>query len=208
MVAASFVVSIIAVIAVLVVGLNQAGRLSRQAERMRESWQAQNALEIARDIQSERQRDARRTLYWLKSQGVEYSNWTALQRNQADLVLQQLNTAAYMAEIGLLPKNMLEENWGNVFRNVFVASQPRIEHRREKWAQGLWQPFVRLATRLLDEAPAEPFYPPDEGDLGPPPDVPTSLRELNTNIKLLVSIITEKSMPNRTPSNQKAPEAN
>ncbi len=193
MVVASFVVSILAVTAVLVVGLYQAGRLSRQAERMRESWQAQNAIEIARDIQSERQREARRMLYWLKSQDVEYSKWTPLQRNQADLVLQQLNTAAYMAEIGLLPKDMLEENWGNVFRNVFVAAQPRIEHRKEEWARDLWKPFVTLAIRLLDETPGEPFYPPEEGDLGPPPDVSTSLRELNANIQLLVSIFSEKA---------------
>lgn len=193
MVVASFVVSVFAVAAVLSVGIYQAARLNRQAERMKESWQAQNALEIARDIQSERQRNARRTIYWLKSQEVEYSDWTLFQRSQADLVLQQLNTAAYLEEIGLLPKGMLENNWGNVFRNVFVAAEPRIDHRKEEWARDLWHPFVTLAKRLLDEAPGEPFYRPEEGDLGPPPDVSTSLRELNANIRMLVSIFADKA---------------
>jgi hypothetical protein len=84
---------------------------------------------------------------------------------------------------------MLANNFGNLFRNVYVASEPRRKHRSEEWGQKLSQPFERLARSLRDASPPEPFYPPEEGDSGPLPDIRDSLQEMTLEIRSLVQAL-------------------
>jgi len=134
----------------LVIALCAAGFAGLQVLRMRQTWQAQNALEVARDLQSKEQREARRDLYVLKARDTPYQDWTRADRHNADHVLQQLNTAAYLSEQRLLPSKMLEENWNGVFRNAYRAAQPRIEDRVvTRGARNLWGPFDRFAKRMI-----------------------------------------------------------
>ena len=130
-----------------------------QIKNMRRGWQAQNALEMARDLQSDEQRQARRTIYGLKGDGVPYRSWSDSQKHAATVAVQQLNTAAYLAQIDLIPPNMLEDNWGQVFRNVYTAALPRIEDRRSQGETNLWKAFTDLAEDLLKRGPADPFRP-------------------------------------------------
>ena len=129
---------------------------------MRQGWQAQNAMEIARDLQAGEQREARGRIYSLKGDSVPYEDWTQADKHVADKVFQQLNTAAYLQQRKLLPKDMLEENWGNVFRSAYRAASERIDERRSMGDRELWRQFEDFALRLLEEADADPFYPSSE----------------------------------------------
>jgi hypothetical protein len=133
----------------LVVAVSAAGFAGLQVIRMRQTWQAQNALEVARDIQSNDQREARRRLYVLKARGTDYGSWTLAQKHEVDTAIQQLNTAAYLGEQRLLPPRMLEENWNVVFRQVYRAAEPRINDYVDRGAQEPWGPFRRFATRMI-----------------------------------------------------------
>jgi type II secretory pathway pseudopilin PulG len=134
-----------------------------QVSRMRQTWQAQNALEVARDLQSDAQRSGRRALYALKARNAPYEQWTFPQRHDVDNVIQQLNTAAYLDERQLLPPKMLEENWNGVFRNAYVAALPRVQARRDKGAKNLWRPFEDFAKRMIDlYGDPDPYF--EEGE--------------------------------------------
>jgi hypothetical protein len=126
---------------------------------MRKTWQAQNALDLLRDIQSDAQRAARGCIFGLKGDGVPLANWTIEQEHQADLVVQQLNTAAYLAEHRLVPARMLNDLWGDIFRRAYGAAHDRIDERRRLGDPDLWQSFTRVAEKLLKKAPATSFYP-------------------------------------------------
>jgi type II secretory pathway pseudopilin PulG len=143
----------------LLIAVLAAGIAGFQARRMRETWQAQNALEVARDLQSERQRTARSVLYNITAAKLPYEEWDRAQRGQVDDVVQQLNTAAYLTEKRLLPSKMLEENWNNLFRNAYVAAKPRIEARSQFGGIDMWVPFQRFAKQMLDKyGPPGTFY--------------------------------------------------
>lgn len=129
-----------------------------QAHRMRQGWQAQNALEIARDLQSAEQREARGLIYSLKGNGVPFVEWSDEEKHLADKVFQQLNTAAYLQQRKLLPNDLLEENWGNVFRSAYRAASERVQERRDRGDRELWRPFEEFALALLKVADADPFY--------------------------------------------------
>lgn len=85
-----------------------------QHQRMKEAWQTQNAFELARDLQSERQRAARRTIYELHGGHTKYASWTKEQKHLADYICQQLQTAAILDKQELLPPGFLALNWGDL----------------------------------------------------------------------------------------------
>jgi hypothetical protein len=151
-IAVASIVSAVAAIGAVLLG-------SLQAHRMREGWQAANAVEALRDLQSDGQRDARRHLYSLHARNVPYNEWSASDKLVTDSVCQQLNGAAYLSQKGLLPDSMLEEYWGNVIRNVYVAAGPRLDERRAAGDTKLWQPLVDAATELLTIRGPDEFYP-------------------------------------------------
>ena len=149
----------------LVVAVLAASFAGAQVVRMRQAWQAQNALEVARDLDSEEQREARRALYGLKAAQVPYIKWKISDKETADRVLQRLNTAAYLADKRLLPPGMLEENWSGVYRNVYRAAEDRIAERDVLGATHLWRSFRVLAMSLIAElGEPDPFFRESEED--------------------------------------------
>jgi hypothetical protein len=121
---------------------------------MKQAWQAQAALEISRDLQSVPQRDARRTIYSLKANGVPYSSWNIRQQHRADAVFQQLNTAAYLADQGLLPRKVLIDLWGDTFWKASQAASDRINDRERKGDRGLWPHYRKVVEELGDRPPS------------------------------------------------------
>jgi hypothetical protein len=151
-VALASILTAIAALGALVIGISQ-------AKGMREGWQAQNALEVLRDLQSEIQRNGRREIYSLKGQEVPYSQWGEEKKRIADSICSQLNAVAYLDKRRLLPPGMVEDNWGNVYRNVYTAAHDHILDRRAKGDSKLWEPFIGLAEKYLTISPADNFYP-------------------------------------------------
>ncbi len=139
-----------------------------QTLRMRTDWQVQNALAVLSDMQSDFQREARGCIFRLKGDGIPFTAWTVQQKHQADIVLAQLNIAAYLAQNRLLPKRMLRDLWGDIMRRSYEAGFDRVTERRKLGEKNLWESFTAVAEQLLREAPANSFYPTSPANPQPP----------------------------------------
>jgi len=154
-------------LATIATGVTAIGALvigALQTRRMRRTWQAQNAIDILRDMQSETQRAARHTIFGLKGDRIPYNTWTEEEKHKAGVVIQLLNTAAYLAKRRLIPRTILDDLWGDIFRGAYESAHEHVIERRELGDKGLWKEFSDVAEDLLTKAPANDFYPTGRSD--------------------------------------------
>jgi hypothetical protein len=157
--------SAVAAIAAAVAALSACVVAIRQTKLSKLSWQAQNAVEISRDLQSDKQRSARGCIFALAGDEVPYHRWTEEEKHQADLMIQQLQLAVILNANELLVRDLLRDSWGATFVKACRAGHERIEDQRSKSGNdSLWRAFEDFAKGPCKGIEPPPFYQSDRLD--------------------------------------------
>jgi hypothetical protein len=118
--------------------------LARQIRELRRATHAQAYATAVRWLQSEKTRTARRTLFSLKEKIL--AQWTDEERSACERVCQTYDLVAIMIRHGMLPKEILVENWGQSLVNSWRAARLFVvQLRNEYGSPHRWDDFEWLA---------------------------------------------------------------
>jgi len=118
----------------------------RQVREMRKTTHA-SAFKAAFDIlQSEKTRNARRTVFRILKD-KPFSEWTEAEREAAEEVCQSFDAVAIMCRRGYVPIDSVADSWGSSLRDSLKIVSPLIYQRRAgQNSKEFWDDYEWLAN--------------------------------------------------------------
>ena len=125
--------------------------LALQIRELRRASYAQAYASAVGWLQSEDMRAARRALFDLR--GKALPDWTHDERWACEKVCQSYDIVAIMIRHGMLPKEILVENWQQSLIASWNAARPLVEEFRKEYAfPEKWDDFEWLARQAEQRA--------------------------------------------------------
>jgi hypothetical protein len=119
-----------------------------QLQETQKASRAQNFLSVVNYLQSEHIRKARTFVLEILrfKQFIQWSDWNDEERSEASKVCSSYDVAAIVVKQGLVPKEIIVDNWGPSIRQCYSILKPFIEDAqiRNKSTE-YWNDFEWLA---------------------------------------------------------------
>jgi hypothetical protein len=139
----------IVLIVVLVVYARQLKAMQQQVETAKNAAVGQNFLALSNFLQAEDVREARRIVI-ADLAGREFKEWSEEETRAAAKVCSTYGTAGIVIETGLVPSNLLLENWGPSIRRCsgILGDFVKDLQSPEKNGSDYWAVYDRLCARV------------------------------------------------------------
>jgi hypothetical protein len=122
----------------------QLSAMQGQLETARLASQSQNILTVINFLQQSQVHDARRTLIGLTS--IPFEQWTLEERTAVDKACGSYDVAGILVKQGIVPKEIIIDNWGDSIKKCHNAAEPLIAEYRKPDQRGpnFWDDFEWL----------------------------------------------------------------
>jgi hypothetical protein len=125
--------------------------LAKQIKELRLATYAQTFSTALDHIQPQEIRMSRRRLFHLQKQGLTLDKWTHEDKIEAEKVCQTYDVVGIMVRNGMLPKEIIIENWGHSILGCWNAASGLVEQYRVKGnTPELWDDFQWIANEVAE----------------------------------------------------------
>jgi hypothetical protein len=141
-------VSDFAIVGTFFVYWQQMVAIRGQQSATHEAIQTQSTIEIIQFLQQFSQRQSRKILRGLN--GTPLATWTEQDRQAAEEVCVAYDMAGILIRRGIIPEEIIIENWGESIRKCHEAATELLQDARKQFGEQFWDDFSWLASRVRD----------------------------------------------------------
>jgi hypothetical protein len=141
-------VSDFAIVGTFFVYWQQLVAIRGQQVATRDAIQTQSTIEIIQFLQQFSQRQSRKALRSLG--GKPFETWSEQDRQAAEEVCVAYDMAGILVRRGIIPEELIVENWGESIRKCHEAAAELLQDSRQQYGEQFWDDFSWLESRVRD----------------------------------------------------------